>query len=114
MHLQPAFAFAVANVLLGVHESPTALLLDRRGRPYQRRQSNASLPPAVIALLDSSTSRQRTRPHFPHPSHLEKPTFHDDHDDHDTVGTGATSSHGIRSYSERKQADDDDGERDTR
>ncbi|KAJ3500083.1 hypothetical protein NLJ89_g9949 [Agrocybe chaxingu] len=85
MHLQPAFAFAVADVLLGAHDAPTARLLDRRGRPYCGPSSNASLPPALIALLDSSTSRRRTRPYFPHPSLLKKPTFQDTHDNHDTV-----------------------------
>ncbi|KAJ3490333.1 hypothetical protein NLJ89_g11441 [Agrocybe chaxingu] len=129
MHLQPAFASAVADVLLGAHDVPTARLLDRRGAPTMAaHRMPGNLPPALIALLDSSTSRRRTCPYFPHPSHLKKLTFQDTHDNHDAVGTVATSflrttslqqhafdSIGCSEWKPRTRhtADDDNDERDT-
>ncbi|KAJ3499881.1 hypothetical protein NLJ89_g10035 [Agrocybe chaxingu] len=57
MHLQPAFAFAVADVLLGAHDAPTARLLDRRGAPTMvtHRMPAFRPPPSP-----SSTLRPRT------------------------------------------------------
>ncbi|KAJ3490262.1 hypothetical protein NLJ89_g11448 [Agrocybe chaxingu] len=56
MHLQPAFAFAAANVLLGAHDAPTARLLDRRGVPTNvANRMPACRPPSSL----SSTVRPR-------------------------------------------------------